>query len=137
MPVLTHVLYHFDGPKMVLAVDRGGRQLLGVAADQDANDTMRWVYAPAPPERVIALLKSRSGLRTLFEQGMLEIHDVSRSGTQDASWTVAPGEVPDELLPDADAELPELSAAVREAMLAEQARHVERRSRSALSLIHI
>jgi hypothetical protein len=43
-----HVLYAFDGPRMVLALDEQGRQSLGIAADEDDAGTTRWVFAPAP-----------------------------------------------------------------------------------------
>jgi hypothetical protein len=44
-PTVKHVLYFYDGPKMVLAVDGRGRQLLGVVADEDEHGLARWVFA--------------------------------------------------------------------------------------------
>ncbi|HEY4122109.1 MAG TPA: hypothetical protein VGM56_29785, partial [Byssovorax sp.] len=79
-PVVQAVLYEFDGPRMVLAVDEAERQWLGVAADEDADGNVRWVYAPASPERVLALLETRRGLRALFDAGPLEIVDVGPGG---------------------------------------------------------
>jgi hypothetical protein len=128
---VKRVLYEFDGPKMVLAVDGRGRQLLGVAADEDTDGIVRWVFAPAAPERVASLLATRAGLRELFEHGMLEICDFAPPWTAVRAWTVEAGEVPEDLLPAADAELPELSEVARDELVAEQARWIEQRSRVA------
>jgi hypothetical protein len=128
---VKHVLYYFDGPKMVLALDAHGRQLLGVAADEDEAGIVRWVFAPAAAERVIVLLKTRMGLRAFFESGSIEIHDIGTSWTSVRAWLVAPDDVPADLLPEVDAELPELADHVREDLLAEQCRLVEQRSRVA------
>jgi len=75
-PSVRHVLYYFDGPKMVVALDSEGRQVLGVAADEDDDGTTRWVFAPAPPERLAALLRTGAGLRALFQGGPVELHDL-------------------------------------------------------------
>lgn len=128
-PVVRHVLYYFDGPKMVLAVDGLGRQLLGVAADEDEEGIERWVFAPASPERVVSLLKTRAGLRAFFESGTIEIHDIGKSWNSVGSWTSAPDDLPQALLPEHGAELPELAEPMRERLLAEQSQLVEERSR--------
>ncbi|MRG97536.1 hypothetical protein [Polyangium spumosum] len=121
-PAVRHVLYEFDGPKMVLAVDERGRSLLGVAADEDDEGTTRWIFAPAPPERVLVLLETRAGLRGFFEVGEIEVFDIRPRWDAIRSWSLSPGEVPEALLPDRDAALPELVAEVRERLLAEQRR---------------
>ena len=130
-PVVKSVLYYFDGPKMVLAFDARGRQLLGVAADEDDVGTVRWVFAPAAPERVVSLLKTGTGLRALFESGTVEIHDIEPPWASARAWAVGPDEVPEELLPEPDAELPKLAELVRDALLVEQSRLIEQRSRVA------
>lgn len=130
-PAIKHVLYDFDGPKMVLAHDVRGRQLLGVAADQDDDGTMRWIFAPAAPERVVGLLETARGLRDLFDSGTLEIHDIDAAWTSLRAWTVAPDDVPLDLLPEPDAELPALADGPREALVADQRRLVEQRKRVA------
>jgi len=129
MPTVKHVLYYFDGPKMVLAVDERGRQLLGVAADEDDEGTTRWVFAPAPPERLVPLLNTRTGLRALFDTGIVEVYDVAEPDVPAQSWSLAPDDVPEDLLPEPDAELPELEDGARAQLLAEQLRLVEQRSR--------
>lgn len=130
-PLVKHVLYYFDGPKMVLAVDGRGRQLLGVAADEDEEGIVRWVFAPAPPERVVSLLKTRTGLRALFESGAIEIYDIGEPWNAVGAWTLTLDDVPEELLPEPEAELPELADHERDGLLAEQNRLVEQRSRVA------
>ncbi|MGH7269898.1 MAG: hypothetical protein ACREJ3_05655, partial [Polyangiaceae bacterium] len=87
-PTVKHVLYYFDGPKMVLALDESGRQLLGVAADEDEEGTTRWVFAPAPPERIVSLLKTRAGLRGFFESGQVQVFDIKgQEETSARSWS--------------------------------------------------
>lgn len=130
-PSICHVLYAFDGPRMVLARDEQGRQILGIAADEDDAGTTRWVFAPAPPERVLSLLKTRSGLRGLFESALVEIHDLQTRWEESRSWAVSPDEVPEDLLPERDAELPELEGDIRDALIAEQQRYLEQRARVA------
>ena len=128
-PVVKHVLYYFDGPKMVLAVDARGRQLLGVAADEDEDGIERWVFAPAAPERLVSLLKTRNGLRSFFETGLIELHDLGKPWASVSAWTLSPDDLPEDLLPELQAVLPELEDHVRDALLAEQARIVEQRYR--------
>ena len=130
-PSVRHVLYYFDGPKMVVALDSEGRQVLGVAADEDDDGTTRWVFAPAPPERLAALLRTGAGLRALFQGGPVELHDLREAWESVGAWSLASDDVPEELLPDADAELPALTDDVRTYLLAEQAQLVEQRSRVA------
>ena len=61
-PSINHVLYFFDGPKMVLAIDARERQVLGVAADEDDDGTTRWVFAPAPPDKVKEIVATGVGV---------------------------------------------------------------------------
>ncbi|WP_437586166.1 hypothetical protein [Sorangium sp. So ce1000] len=83
---------------MALVFERK-RQLLGIAADEDDAGVTRWVFAPAPPEQVLALLKTRLGLRGLFESALVEIHDIDPHGTweQSRSWSVSLDDVPEAL----------------------------------------
>lgn len=128
-PVVRHVLYYFDGPKMVLALDERGRQLLGVAADEDAHGATRWVFAPAAPERVLQLVEKRTGLRALFDSGMLELHDIRDPWDSVSAWSLLSDDLPEDLLPERDAELPEITDSARSQLLAEQNRLMDQRSR--------
>lgn len=130
-PTVRHVLFYFDGPKMVLALDARGRQLLGVAADEDEDALVRWVFAPAPPEKVVTLLRTRAGLRRLFELGPLDVLDLDPSGACVRAWSVLAEDVPEELLPAPDAELPELTADATVQLVNDQTRHIEQRGRLA------
>jgi len=98
---------------------------LGVAADADDEGTIRWLFAPAPPERMLSLLKTRVGLRALFDGGMIEVYDIQGAWKAIRCWSLAPEDVPEDLLPERGAELPELLDEVRNRLIAEQQRFIE------------
>lgn len=122
-PRILHVLYEYDGPKLVLAVDDREWQVLGVAVDEAFEEGItRWVFAPAPPANVVALLEGATSLRDLFTQGEVRVVDLALSGAAVQLWSLDGASLPDALLPDADAGLPELTAAAHTTLLAEQRR---------------
>lgn len=132
-PETRHVLYEYDGPKLTLAVDDQGRQVLGVFADELVDEASsarveRWLFAPATPKQVIALLEGHTSLRAFFTQDIVTVMDMSPEGPR--SWDVRGASLPDDLLPDADAPLPELTQAFRSALFTEQLRAL--RARTAL-----
>lgn len=132
-PVTRHVLYEYDGPKLTLAVDDQGRQVLGVFADEIVHEISsarveRWLFAPATPSQVIALLEGRTSLRAIFTQEIITVMDMSPEGPR--SWDVRGASLPDDLLPDPDASLPELTQAFRTALFTEQ--FLAMRARTAL-----
>ncbi|WP_437712198.1 Z1 domain-containing protein [Sorangium sp. So ce448] len=120
-PCIRHVLYEYDGPKLVLAVDEHERQVIGVVVDESFEEGVtRWVFAPAAPADVVALLEGGTGLRELFTKGTVRIFDL---GPKDPTlWELDGASLADEYLPDADATLPELTPAAREQLLSEQRR---------------
>ena len=121
-PRIRHVLYEYDGPKLVLAVDEHERQVIGVAVDENLEERVtRWVFAPAAPAEVVALLEGGTGLRELFTKGTVRIFDLGPKETS-LLWELDGASLADELLPDADATLPELIPAAREQLLSEQRR---------------
>jgi hypothetical protein len=121
-PRIRHVLYEYDGPKLVLAVDEHERQVIGVAVDEIFEECVtRWVFAPAAPAEVVALLEGGRGLRELFIKGTVRIFDLGPKETS-LLWALDGASLADELLPDADATLPELTPAARDQLLSEQRR---------------
>lgn len=131
-PRLRCVLYEYDGPKLVLAVDDRDRQVLGVAVDEAFEQGItRWVFAPAPPAKIVGLLEGATGLRELFTQGEVCVFDLTADGEAIQSWGLDGASLPDALLPDADADLPELTPAAYEGLLAEQRRLANEQQRLA------
>jgi hypothetical protein len=132
VPHIRHVLYEFDGPKMVIAVDETDRQLLGIAADEsDDMEVTRWLFAPMPPEAFLALLDGRRTLREFFTDQQVWVVDVDRQWTSVSQWNVDGAVLPDTLLPEEDAHLPELTPEFQDQLVAQQARWAEQRSRLA------
>jgi hypothetical protein len=130
-PDIRHVLYEYDGPKLVLAVDDRDRQVLGVCVDEISEERItRWVFAPAAPAEVIALLEGGLSLREIFTHGAVRVLDFVPGG-RIISWELDGAALPDALLPDADATLPELIPAFRDQLLAEQRRLVNEQQRLA------
>lgn len=121
VPRIREVLYEYDGPKLVLAEDDQKRQVIGVVVDEDMEAGLtRWIFAPASPAEVVALLNGGTGLRELFTRGTVDIFDQSPSG---ATLTKRDGaSLADEYLPDVGATLPELTAAARNRLVSEQER---------------
>ena len=102
LPTHRYTLYYYDGPKMVLGQDDRERQVLGVLDDEDDElQTFRWLYAPAPPGRMLELLRGKPALRELFLSGMVDVYDVERNGTAKV-WSIDSSDVPLDLLPDED-----------------------------------
>ena len=117
-PRIQHVLYEHDGPKLVLALDDRDRQVLGVAVDEDVKArATRWVFAPAPPAKILGLLQATLDLRDLFVADNVRVFDLGITGEAIVSWELDGASLPDALLPDADVALPELTKAARDQLL--------------------
>jgi hypothetical protein len=71
------------------------------------------------------LLEGAPPLREIFTAGEIHLFDFAAGGEVLTSWKLDGASLPDELLPDADATLPELDAAVRDRLLAAQHRLAE------------
>ena len=109
-PTIQDILYYFDGPKMVIALDERSRQLLGIAVDEDDNETtLRWLFVTITPEKIIGLIERGYTLRQIFSSSMVDMFDIDRSWTALQVWSMYIDDVPDEYLPDAGAKLPELT----------------------------
>jgi hypothetical protein len=122
-PRILHILYEYDGPKLVLAVDDREWQVLGVAVDEAFEERItRWVFAPAPPAKIVALLEGATFLRDLFTQGEVQVVDLAASGDAIQTWGLDGASLPDALLPEPDAGLPELTPPAHASLLAEQRR---------------
>ena len=103
-------LYEFDGPKMVIAVDETERQVIGIAVDEsDDAEVTRWLFAPLPPEAFLALLDGTRTPREFFTDQQVRVVDVDRQWTPTSQWSVDGALLTDELLPEVDARLPELT----------------------------
>jgi hypothetical protein len=130
LPRIRHVLYEYDGPKLVLAVDEHERQLIGVVVDETPEQGVtRWVFAPASPAEVVALLNGGTGLREVFTKGPVRLFDEERSGARFMELDGA--SLADEDLPETDATLPELTPTARAQILAEQQRLADKPVRTA------
>ena len=132
-PQVRHTLFYFDGPKMVLAKDESERQVLGVAVDEDDEASIRWVFAPAPPEKVIRLLNGEMTLRPFFTDGEVDIYDLDAHGEAIRVWSLIGDDLPDDMLPEEDAKLPELKSDFLSKLVTEQNRLVEQQRRIARS----
>jgi hypothetical protein len=131
-PRVLHVLYEFDGPKMVIAVDETERQVIGIAADEsDDAEVTRWLFAPLPPEFFPALLDGTRTLRDIFADQQVRVVDLDRQWTPTSQWNVDGSLLPEALLPEVEAHLPELTPEFRARLVAEQASRAEQRSRVA------
>ncbi len=130
-PRIRHVLYEYDGPKMVLAMDGQGRQVLGIAVDENDDGTIRWFFAAAPPAQVLNLLNSGNGLRGFFDHSVIEAHDIQSPWRSIRSGSLAPGDVSNEVLPDVDARLPAFVDSFRALLIEDQQRLDRERDRLA------
>lgn len=110
-PKVTHVLYSYDGPKIVLAIDTYECQSLGVAVDDDDEEqTTRWMFVSVSPEEVLELLQGSRSLWSLFvESSHIDIWDLDRHWVARRSFVTMCDDVPPRLLPEAGAFLPELT----------------------------
>lgn len=92
--------------------------MIGVAVDEIFEERVtRWVFAPAAPAEVVTLLEGGTGLRN-FTRGTVRIFNLGPKET--SLWELDGASLADELLPDADATLPELTPAARNQLLSEQ-----------------
>lgn len=128
-PTTRHILYDFDGPKMVLGTDEGGRQVLGIAIDEDEGGIIRWSYAPIAPEKVLRLLAGEPLLHALYADEIVSIFDLTDHGQTVRSCTVLGHDLPDDFLPEADAMLPSLTDEARASIEEEQLRLIGERDR--------
>lgn len=132
VPHICHVLYEYDGPKMVIAIDEAERQVLGVAVDeQEEGSLTRWLFAQLTPEAFAQLLEGTRTLRDLFTAQPVQVVDVDRGWTSISAWNVDGNSLPDELLPEADAALPEFTPEFRARLVAEQSHKAKQHLRLA------
>lgn len=120
-PTICHVLYEFDGPKMVLARDESQRQVLGIAIDEDLESGyMRWIYALITPKECIELLKSDKKIRDVIDDRTVEICDLDRELKVVHKWRIDSSDIPEEYLPESESGIPELLDTIRSAIEFEQ-----------------
>lgn len=133
-PTIRHILYEFDGPKLVIALDDSERQVLGIAIDEDSESGLvRWLYAPLPPDECLNLLRNLKTIREIIDGRTIEIYDLDPSLNVVRKWDLYSGSIPEEYLPDSEARLPELVDDIRISLEREQSRYVAARAAFALA----
>jgi len=107
----TDVLIEYEGPQLII-VQQGHTQFLSLCVDADEARS-RWLEAPLSPLEKAAMMSGALAVRDVFlKHGVIlvEMPDFKM-------WQLEPSGIPDEVLPEADAMLPDYARGSYESML--------------------
>jgi len=102
---ITEVLIEYDGPQVIIA-QQGNAQFLSLCIDEDESGS-RWLEAPLSPLEKTAMLSGALAVRDVLLKHGVVLVETKHGQAEFNMWELEPSSIPDAVLPESDAMLPD------------------------------
>jgi len=102
---ITDVLIEYDGPQLIIA-QQGNAQFLSLCVDEDVTGS-RWLEAPLSPLEKTAMMSGALAVRDVLLKHGVVLVETKHGQPEFSMWEIEPSSIPDAVLPESDAMLPD------------------------------
>jgi hypothetical protein len=102
---ITDILIEYDGPQLIIA-QQGNAQFLSLCIDEDMTGA-RWLEAPLSPLEKTAMMSGALAVRDVLLKHGVVLIETKHGQPEFTMWELEPSSIPDAVLPESDAMLPD------------------------------